>query len=362
MSTFGKAIEVNLFGESHGDSIGIVINNLPAGIKLDLNNIDNELYKRRPKSELSTPRQEKDEYKIISGFYNGNTTGTPLTIVIPNMDKRSKDYNPEILRPSHADYTSHIKHRGFEDFRGSGHFSGRITAPLVILGAISCQILKQKGIIIGSHIASIKDIKDEEFSNLDKFESILKTLNSSDFPVINNAIIDDYKKLIIDAKDSHNSVGGVIETMILGLNAGYGNPFFDSIESTLAHLLFSVPAVKGVEFGKGFGITKLFGSEANDKFYVDKGIIKTKTNNSGGIQGGISNGMPIIFKTAIKPTASIGLPQETVNIKTMSNTTLSLVGRHDPAIVHRVVHVINAVTAYAILEIICRNEGLSWIK
>jgi chorismate synthase len=180
--------------------------------------------------------------------------------------------------------------------------------------------------------------------------------------VINNAIINDYRKLIINAKDSHNSVGGVIETMILGLNAGYGNPFFDSIESILAHLLFSVPAVKGVEFGKGFGITKLFGSEANDKFYIEKGIIKTKTNNSGGIQGGISNGMPITFKTAIKPTASIGLPQDTVNIKTMSNTTLSLVGRHDPAIVHRVVHVINAVTAYAILEIICRNEGLSWIK
>ncbi len=362
MSTFGKAIEVNLFGESHGDSIGIVINNLPAGIKLDLNNIDNELYKRRPKSDLSTPRQEKDEYKIISGYYNNYTTGTPLTIVIPNMDKRSKDYNPEILRPSHADYTSHIKHRGFEDFRGSGHFSGRITAPLVILGAISSQILKQKGIIVGSHIASIKDIKDKEFSNLDEFKSRIKTLNSSDFPVINNAIIDDYKKLIIDAKDSHNSVGGVIETMILGLNAGYGNPFFDSIESTLAHLLFSVPAVKGVEFGKGFGITKLFGSEANDKFYVEKGIVKTKTNNSGGIQGGISNGMPITFKTAIKPTASIGLPQETVNIKTMRNTILSLVGRHDPAIVHRVVHVINAVTAYATLEIICRNEGLSWIK
>ena len=362
MSTFGKAIEVNLFGESHGDSIGIVINNLPAGIKLDLNNIDNELYKRRPKSDLSTPRQEKDEYKIISGYYNGYTTGTPLTIVIPNMDKRSKDYNPEILRPSHADYTSHIKHRGFEDYRGSGHFSGRITAPLVILGAISSQILKQKGIIIGSHIASIKDIKDEEFSNLDDFKSILKTLNSSDFPVINNAIINDYRKLIINAKDSHNSVGGVIETMILGLNAGYGNPFFDSIESILAHLLFSVPSVKGVEFGKGFGITKLFGSEANDSFYLDNQTIKTKTNNSGGIQGGISNGMPITFKTAIKPTASIGLPQDTVNIKTMEETTLSLVGRHDPAIVHRVVHVINAVTAYATLEIICRNEGLSWIK
>lgn len=362
MSTFGKIIEINLFGESHGDSIGIVINNLPAGIKLDLDNIDKELLKRRPKSVLSTQRQEKDEYKFISGYYNGYTTGTPLTIVIPNMDTRSKDYSPEILRPSHSDYTSHVKYKGYEDYRGSGHFSGRITAPLVILGAISNQILKQKGIIIGSHIASIKSINDKNFSDFKSFETILKTLNYSDFPVIDDDIINIYKETIINAKDSQNSVGGVIETMILGLNPGYGNPFFDSIESILAHLLFSVPAVKGVEFGKGFGITKLFGSEANDSFYLDNQTIKTKTNNSGGIQGGISNGMPITFRTAIKPTASIGLAQDTVNINTMKETTLSLVGRHDPAIVHRVVHVINAVTAYATLEIICRNEGLSWIK
>lgn len=362
MSTFGKAIEINLFGESHGDSIGIVINNLPAGIKLDFTNIDHELYKRRPKSSLSTPRREKDEYKIISGYYNNFTTGTPLTIVIQNSDTKSKDYNPEILRPSHADYTSHVKYNGFQDYRGSGHFSGRITTPLVILGAISNQLLLQKGIIVGSHINSIKDINDKEFSDFDSFESILKTLNSSDFPVLNVDIIDSYKKVILDAKNNQNSVGGVIETMIHGLNPGYGNPFFNSIESTLAHLLFSVPAVKGVEFGKGFDITKLFGSEANDEFYIDNAIVKTKTNNSGGIQGGISNGMPITFKTAIKPTASIGLPQKTVNISTMKETTFSLVGRHDPAIVHRVIHVINAITSYAILEIICRKEGFSWIK
>lgn len=362
MSTFGKSIEINLFGESHGESIGIVINNLPAGIKLDLQNISNELYKRRPKSKLSTPRQEKDEYKIVSGYYNDHTTGTPLTVIIPNMDKRSKDYNQDVLRPSHADYTSHIKHKGFEDYRGSGHFSGRITAPLVILGAISNQLLKLKGITIGSHISSIKDVNDRDFSDCIEYESILKTMNTSDFPVIDESIIDVYKKVILDAKGSQNSVGGVVETMILGLSPGYGNPFFDSIESILAHLLFSVPAVKGVEFGKGFAITKLFGSEANDNFYINDGKVKTRTNNSGGIQGGISNGMPITFKTAIKPTASIGITQDTVNIDTMEETTLSLVGRHDPAIVHRVIHVINAVTAYATLEIICRNEGLSWIK
>ena len=351
MSTFGKAIEVNLFGESHGDSIGIVINNLPAGIQLDFSNIENELYKRRPKSDLSTQRQEKDEYKIISGYFNNYTTGTPLTIIVENKDTRSKDYTPGLLRPSHSDYTAHVKYKGFEDYRGSGHFSGRITAPLVILGAISNQLLKQKGIIIGSHIASIKDVLDHKFSDFESFETILKTLNSSDFPVINKDILDIYKKVIIDAKDSQDSVGGVIETMIFGLNPGYGNPFFDSIESILAHLIFSIPSVKGIEFGKGFGITRLFGSDANDNYYLDNGIIKTKTN-----------GMPITFNTAIKPTASIGLPQKTVNVKTMKETTISLVGRHDPAIVHRVIHVINAITAYATLELICRNEGYTWMK
>lgn len=362
MSTFGNAIEINLFGESHGDSIGIIINNLPAGIKLDFENINLELYKRRPKSNLSTPRQEKDNYKIISGYYNDFTTGTPLTIVIENKDTRSRDYSNEILRPSHADYTSHVKYKGYEDYRGSGHFSGRITTPLVILGAIANQLLKQKGIVVGSHIASIKDISDKEFSDFTSYAPILDKLNSSDFPVLDEKIVDSYKEVILNAKEAKNSVGGIIETMILGLNPGYGNPFFNSIESVLSHLLFSVPAVKGVEFGAGFSITKLYGSEANDEFYIDKNSIKTKTNNSGGIQGGISNGMPIVFKTAIKPTASIGLPQKTVNIDTMKETELSLVGRHDPAIVHRVIHVINAVTSYATLEIICRNEGFSWIK
>lgn len=362
MSTFGKAIEINLFGESHGDSIGIIINNLPSGIKLDFANIDHELHKRRPKSNLSTSRQEKDEYKIISGYYNDFTTGTPLTIVIENKDIISKDYSKGVLRPSHADYTSHVKYKGYEDFRGSGHFSGRITTPLVILGAISSQLLKLKGIIVGSHIANIKDIKDKDFSDFNSFESIIKKLNSSDFPVLNEAIVESYEETILKAKQNKDSVGGIIETMILGLSPGYGNPFFNSIESTLAQLLFSVPSVKGLEFGKGFSITKLYGSEANDEFYIDNSTIKTRTNNSGGIQGGISNGMPITFKTAIKPTASIGKPQKTVNIETMEATTLSLSGRHDPAIVHRAIHVINAVTSYAILEIICRNEGFSWIK
>ena len=362
MSSFGKIIHINLFGESHGESIGIVINNLPAGITLDKNRINEELYKRRPKSQLSTPRQEKDEYKIISGYFNEKTTGTPLTITIPNMDTRSKDYTPEVLRPSHADYTSYVKHNNSHDYRGSGHFSGRITAPLVILGAICAQILNDKGILVGSHIASIKEIEDQKFNESNLNLKTLESLNSSDFPTLDDDINEQYKKMILSAKENKDSVGGIIETAILGVNPGYGYPFFDSVESILSHLLFSVPAVKGVEFGRGFDITRQFGSEVNDQFILDNGLIKTSTNNSGGIQGGISNGMPIVFKTAIKPTASIGKAQNTVNINTMKEVVLELVGRHDPAIVHRVIHVINAITNYAILELIVRNEGIKWMS
>ena len=362
MSTFGKAIPVNLFGESHGKAIGITINNLPGGIKLDIEKINQELFKRRPKSKLSTSRREQDEVVFLSGFFDGKTTGTPLTVVVNNNDTRSRDYTPNILRPSHADYTAHMKYNQSQDYRGGGHFSGRLTTPIVILGAIAQQILEQKGIIIASHINSIKDMNDLNFSDVTPNEEILRKLQQSDFPLINNDDQSLFEDVILNAKEHKNSVGGTIETCILNMPVGYGDPFFDSIESILAHLLFSVPAIKGVEFGKGFDITTLLGSEANDPFQIVDGKISTKTNHSGGIQGGISNGMPITFKVAVKPTASIGLPQETVDIETMSPTTLNLQGRHDPCIVHRVIHVINAITAYGILETMARKEGLSWIN
>ncbi|MFK5883787.1 MAG: chorismate synthase [Candidatus Izemoplasma sp.] len=362
MSTFGKSIEVSLFGESHGDSIGITIHNLPSGILLDLDEIANELLKRRPKSKLSTPRQEKDTFKFLSGLFNGRTTGSPLTVVIENKDTKSKDYSQAVLRPSHADFTSHIKYNSYNDYRGSGHFSGRITAPLMILGAISKQLLKTKNISVISHISSIKDKYDDSFPQLSISDEIVKKLICSDFPVINDEIKSVFEEVILNAKNNNDSVGGTIETAIINLSPGLGEPFFDSMESIISHLIFSIPAVKGIEFGKGFDITQLFGSEANDSFIMDNGSIKTKTNNSGGIQGGITNGMPIIFKTAIKPTASIGKPQQTVNIETLEEVTLELVGRHDPSIVHRVVHVINAITNYAVLEMITRKEGFNWIK
>ncbi|MBN2604441.1 MAG: chorismate synthase [Bacilli bacterium] len=362
MSTFGKMIEISLFGESHGKAIGIVISNLPGGIKINFDRINFDLQKRRPKSNISTSRQEKDLFQVVSGCLNGYTTGSPLTFIIPNSDTRSKDYQPNILRPSHADYTAKIKYNSFEDYRGGGHFSGRITTPLVILGSICSQLLERKGIEIGSHVSSIKDCNDEVFGIENISNDLLKRLNLSDFPVINDSILESYKEIILQAKDANDSVGGTIETAIVGIEPGYGDPFFESIESLLSHLLFSIPAVKGVEFGKGFEITNLYGSEANDNFYIDNGIIKTKTNNSGGIQGGISNGMPILFKVAIKPTASIGKPQHTVDFESMTETTLNLVGRHDPSIVPRVIHVVNAITAYAVLELITRKDGFSWIK
>lgn len=362
MSTFGKMLEISLFGESHGRAIGIVISNLPGGIKLDLEKIDFDLYKRRPKSNLSTARQEKDQYKIVSGFFNGFTTGSPLTFVIENKDTRSKDYQPNLLRPSHADYTANVKYKGFEDYRGGGHFSGRITTPLVILGSICNQLLEQKGIMVSSHINSIKDQNDQSFNMNNITVDNLKALNSSDFPVIDETASNSFKETILNAKNNSDSVGGTVETVVVGIPPGYGDPFFESIESVLSHLLFSVPAIKGVEFGAGFNISTLYGSEANDKIYLQDEKIITKTNHSGGIQGGITNGMPILFKVAVKPTASIGKPQETVDIKSMSEATLTLVGRHDPSIVPRVIHVINAITSYAILELIVRKDGFTWIK
>jgi len=360
MSTFGQSIKVSLFGESHGEMMGITMHHLPAGIKLPLKKIETLLTKRRGKKELSTTRREKDPFRMVSGYFNGFTTGSPLTIIIPNSDTRSQDYTPEILRPSHADFTSREKYHGYQDYRGGGHFSGRLTAMIVILGAIAGDLLQKKNILIGSHLASIHELEDDAFPTTIS-SALLSSLINSDFPVINPAMEEAFQQRILQAKKQKDSIGGTIETAIIHMPTGYGEPFFDSVESMLSHLLFSVPAVKGIEFGKGFDITTLYGSEANDPMtIIDDQVTMTK-NNSGGIQGGITNGMPITFKVAIKPTASIGKPQKTVNVKTMQETTLKLQGRHDPSIVPRVLPVINAMTAYGLLEIICRNEGTQWM-
>ncbi|GFR36193.1 chorismate synthase [Thermobrachium celere] len=364
-STWGKNIKISLFGESHGEAVGVVIDGLPAGVELDYDFIREEMKRRAPgRSSISTPRKEDDEVNIISGVFNGRTTGTPLCCVIKNKNKISKDYEKirYVLRPGHADYTGYIKHRGYNDYRGGGHFSGRLTAPLVFAGAVAKIILSKRNIFVGSHIKSIKNIQDLGFDFCNVDESTLIKLRQMEFPVLNDCIEDEMKRVIKEAKEDGDSVGGVIEVAVINVEEGLGSPFFDSIESRLSHLLFSIPAVKGVEFGEGFNITNMLGSDANDEFYIENGKIKTRTNYNGGILGGISNGMPIIFRVAIKPTPSILKRQKTVNISLMEEVELQVEGRHDACIVPRAVPVVEAVTSIGILDMMIEREGYSWIK
>lgn len=350
---WGKKIQYSIFGESHGAAIGITISGLPAGLKLDLELIKKEMQRRAPgSSDLVTPRKEEDNFEILSGYFEERTTGTPLCAIIRNKNTQSSDYENlrYAMRPGHADYSGRVKYKGFNDFRGSGHFSGRITAGIVFAGAIAKQILIEKGIRIISHVNSIHTIKDTSFELANISEDIISKLSQLPFPVINDTAAEEMKQCIRKAKEEKNSVGGIVECAILNMPPGIGEPFFDSIESTLAHLLFSVPAVKAVEFGKGFGITEMRGSESNDPYFMDTDKIKATSNNNGGIIGGITNGMPIVFRCGIKPTASISLEQNTIDIIEKKNTTLTVEGRHDPCIVPRVLPVIEAVSALAILE------------
>lgn len=351
---WGSKIKLSIFGESHGNAIGITIDGLPAGFSIDMDKIMMEMSRRAPgKSSLSTPRKESDIPEILSGYFEGKTTGTPLCAIIRNSNTKSKDYSKlkDVMRPGHADYTGAVRYKGFNDYRGGGHFSGRITAPLVFAGAICKQILEVKGIIVSAHINSIGKIKDCSFLESDISDELLNSFKEKELPLINTKLEDEMRQEILSARSSGDSIGGTIECAILGVSPGIGDPFFDSVESTLAHLMFSVPAVKGIEFGKGFDISKMRGSEANDEYYLENGNIKTKTNNNGGILGGITNGMPIIFNVAIKPTASMFKEQNTVNIVTMEETTLCIEGRHDPCIVQRALPVIEAVAAIGITEL-----------
>lgn len=352
---WGKNIRVSIFGESHGNAIGINIDGLPSGFQIDMDKVMVEMARRAPgKSPLSTTRKEGDIPEILSGYFEGKTTGTPLCAIIRNSNTKSKDYSKlkDVMRPGHADYTGHVRYDGFNDYRGGGHFSGRITAPLVFAGAVCKQILESKGITIAAHVNSIGNIQDKSFLDTDITKELIDSFKGRELPLINSSLEETIRNEIIDARNNLDSIGGTIECAVLGIKPGVGNPFFDSVESTLAHLMFSVPAVKGIEFGKGFDISKMRGSEANDEYYLDGKDIKTRTNNNGGILGGITNGMPIIFNVAIKPTASIFRQQKTVDISTMEETTLSIEGRHDPCIVQRALPVIEAVTAIGILELL----------
>jgi len=352
---WGNNLKISIFGESHGVGIGLTIDGLPSGFPIDIEKINYEMERRAPgRNNLSTSRKEGDKIEILSGLFEGKTTGTPLCGMIRNSDKRSKDYSKlkSLMRPGHADYTGNIRYDGFNDYRGGGHFSGRITAPIVFGGAICKQILESHGIKIVSHIKSIGTVEDESFNPINVDNKLIEELPNMELPLINKRLDDDIRNEILSAKLEGDSVGGIIECAIVNIGVGIGNPFFDSVESTLAHLLFSVPAVKGVEFGEGFNITKLKGSEANDEFYYDGDKVKTRSNNNGGILGGITNGMPVIFRVAIKPTASILKKQNTINIDEKRNEELNIQGRHDPCIVQRAVPVIESVAAIGILELL----------
>ena len=353
-NTFGNQIKITLFGESHGPKIGAVIDGLTPGIFVSQEKIKECLSLRRPSGSHETNRVENDEFEIISGVFNNYTTGAPLCILIKNSDVHSSDYeiNKSLARPSHADYVAHEKYHGFEDYRGGGHFSGRITAPLVFAGAICKQILEAKGIKIVSHIKSIGTIEDKSFLDEEITEDFINSYMSKELPLIDGSKEEDMRKEILLAKEELDSIGGTVECAVVGIEPGIGNPFFDSVESTLAHLMFSIPAVKGIEFGRGFELSQMRGSEANDAMYFAGEKVLTKTNNNGGILGGITNGMPVIFKVAIKPTSSILKTQNTVNINTGENTVLEVNGRHDPCIVQRALPVIEAVTAIGILDLI----------
>ena len=350
-STWKNNIEITIFGESHGRAIGVVLGNLPAGITIDFDEIKNEMKRRAPgQNKMSTARKEADEVEIMSGLQDGITTGAPLVGMIYNSNQHSKDYSllKDTMRPGHSDYPAYIKYHGFNDVRGGGHFSGRITAPIVFAGAIAKQILAKKGIKVQAHVLSIKDTYDESYFDC-LSDDLIQSLTSKQYPVINDDVFETMKEAIEDARLKQDSIGGKIECAILGVEAGIGEPFFDSIESHMASLLFSIPAVKSVSFGDD-NISSLYGSEANDSYYYEEGKVKTKTNHNGGIIGGISNGMPIIFQVGIKPTPSIGKIQETINVKTKENTTLEIHGRHDPCIVLRAIVVVEAMAALTILD------------
>lgn len=360
-NTFGTSVAVTLFGESHGEYIGAVIDGLAPGIKIDNDYISHMLTLRRPSGKISTPRKEKDEFKIVSGVLNSTTTGTPITILIPNENVKSGDYSAfkTLARPSHADYTAECKYHGFQDTRGGGHFSGRITAALVAAGAICRFALEQKGIYIGTHVKRCAGIDDRDFEDL---KSDIATLNQKTFAVLCDEKGEKMNEAILNAASDGDSIGGVLETAIIGMPEGVGEPWFDTVEGMLSHIIFSIPAVKGIEFGAGFAIADMKGSAANDSLRCENGKVITATNNNGGINGGISNGMPIIFRTAIKPTPTIFKPQETVDFKTLTEEVLTPKGRHDPAIVHRARVVQDAAAAVVLCDALALHFGTDWLK
>ncbi len=359
-NTFGSNLTLTLFGESHGPAIGAVLDGLAPGMDVDEAFIASQLTLRRPAGKIGTARREEDRFQILSGVFQGKTTGTPLTILIPNESQHSGDYEETrfLARPGHADYTAWCKYHGFEDYRGGGHFSGRVTAALVAAGAILLSALNKKGIRIGTHILRCAGIQDRPFGDL---EADLKALGAMEFAALDEAAGLTMRRAIETAGEAGDSVGGVLETAVTGLPAGLGEPWFDTVEGLLAHALFSVPAVKGVQFGGAFAFADAKGSEFNDAFHMEDGAVRTQTNHNGGVNGGITNGMPVVFQCMVKPTPSIFKTQKTVDFRKEEDAELQLKGRHDPAIIHRARVVADSVTALVIADLLTGRFGTDYL-
>ncbi len=347
---FGDKIKVQIFGQSHGEMVGVVIDGIPANIALDLDEINRFLKRRQGgNAAYATPRKEEDIPHIVSGMVEGKTCGAPLCAVFENKNTKSADYKEiaKIPRPGHADLVAHIKYEGANDVRGGGHFSARLTLPLCFAGAVCMQLLKAKGIEIKSHIASIGEVCDLAYDPLTAKE----TYPEGAFPTNSAEAGEKMIAHIMDIHSSGDSIGGCIECAVIGMPIGIGEPMFDGIENTIARTVFAVPAVKGIEFGAGFDVIKMRGSENNDPYRYEGENIITTSNNAGGILGGISNSAPIIFRAAMKPTPSIGKEQDSINLASKENDTLSVKGRHDPCIVPRAVPCIEAAAAIAIANL-----------
>lgn len=359
-NTFGSSVALTLFGESHGTAIGAVLDGIAPGIEVDEEFIAAQMDKRRAAGAISTARKETDKVRIVSGVFNGRTTGTPITFVIENQDTRSRDYGELAYkaRPGHADFTAQMKYHGYQDFRGGGHFSGRITAGIVAAGAVALKALEGKGIRVGTHILTCAGIADRTFSDI---ESDIERLSSLEFAVLDDNVREPMTEAILAAKNDGDSVGGRLETAVTGFPAGVGEPWFDTLEGVLAHALFSIPAVKGVEFGAGFAAADMTGSESNDNMKRDGETVTADTNNSGGILGGISSGMPIVFRIAVKPTPSIYKEQNTIDMRDMTDTVLRIQGRHDPAIIHRARVVADSITALTLCDQLALRYGTDWL-
>lgn len=353
-SAIGEKIKLSVFGESHGEAIGCVIDGLPAGVRLDFDEIYKDMARRAPGKDLtSTPRLEKDIPKILSGVLDGFTTGAPLACVIENTNTKSGDYSNlmTVPRPSHSDYPAYVKYNGFNDIRGGGHFSGRLTAPIVFAGAVAKQVLKEKGVLIGAHIKQIGTVCDGLVDYNDITEELVLSLASKSFSLVDQSREELMRNEVERARMSLDSVGGIVECFAVGLPVGVGGNMFDTVESRLASILFGVPAVKGVQFGLGFDFANKNASRVNDEYEVKNGEVKTLSNNNGGVLGGMTNGAPIIVSAVIKPTPSIAKKQRSVNLQTMENTELEIHGRHDPCIVPRAVPVIESAVALGLLDL-----------